>query len=457
MTYLGVLLFMTVIITYRFIGLPVGDIAVVMALLGVLIDRKGIVFPNFLLLLLAFLAWCWLGTLTSRYPQPSADASLQLTKLALIWWTALAAIRTRAQFRWAMIVLVFLYATHPIRGGIMNILVYKHSLMGRTVWNQIFANPNDYAVLTILFLSIAVGLAMTEKKGIVKLGAMASCVVFPIMILYTQSRANFLALGFFTLAIFAGQTKKARSALMLGVVLVAALITVPSDAWERLGGVTSLGSTESARELDASANERLEIWRVASMIAVDKMATGTGWGTYQYAHHEYSINNKDLFPYFIGRDTFRDAHSTYFTVVAEVGLPGTALWLGAILTVVFFANKQRRRYGEIMPKAARQLAVLEYGLGAYGIAAIWGSYASHSFLYLHLTWIWVAASLLQKDGEAFERLQASGRLGGATAPAPQRSGAGFAPPAVARPPQMRPRFDPSLVGFPAKREAPPAS
>ncbi len=453
LTFFGVFLFMAVIITYRF---PVGNIAVAAALIGMLMDRKGIIFPRFLLLMIAFVIWCWLGTFTTRYPGPAQESTLQLAKTGLIWWAAIAAVRTRAQFRWGMIILVFLYASHPIRGGIFNILVYGHSLQGRTVWNHIFSNPNDYAGFTMLFLSIAAGLLITERKGLVRLGAAASCVVFPIMIIYTQSRANFLALAFFGFAIFAGQKKKARALGGLALVAVAAFITVPADAWQRLGTAATLAGGEEAADIDdsGSANERLEIWRVATKVAKDNFVTGTGWGTYEYAHHETSTTNRDLFPYFIGRNTYRDAHNTYLTVLAETGLPGFLLWFGSIVTVLVYAEKRRRRFDSIAPNAARQILFLEYGLVAYGIAAIWGSYAAHSFLYLHLTWIWVAASILEKDCVDFIQSGGSGMRPNVRRanPAPgqqQRPVAGLVRP--------RPRFNPDLVGYPLKSDASPAS
>lgn len=456
LTYVGVMLFMMVIITYRFTGLPAGDIAVAMALIGLVTDRQGIVFPRSLVFLIVFLAWCWLGTYSTRFPGPSQDATLQLTKTGLIWWTALAAIRSRAQFRWAMILLVFLYATHPVRGGIMNILVYNHAVFGRVIWNHIFSNPNDYAAFTMLFLSIAAGLVVTERRGLIWWGAVASCFVFPIIMIFTQSRANFIGLGFFGLAVFVGQKKKAKGLVALAVFMAAAAVTVPSAAWERLGGVADLGSTESARQLDSSANERIEIWRVAVRVVKDNFATGTGLGTYDYAHHETVTLNRDEFPYFIGLNTFRDAHSTYLTVLAETGVPGMLLWMAAVGSVIVYAETRRRRFGVILPQAARQLLFLEYGLAAYGIAAIWGSYATHAFLYLHLTWIWVAAALLEKDARAFRASLAAGTppgQGRRGAP-PQRNGgphrpvAGSGMPA----PRARPAFDPARVGYPVQAD-----
>lgn len=440
LTWVGVLLFMMVIITYR---LPIGEVAVGMALLGMLMDRKGVVFPRFLLFLAAFVMWCWLGTFTTRFPTPSQGATLQLAKTGLIWWAALSAVRSRAQFRWMMLALVFLYATHPIRGGIMNIVVYRHTYFGRAVWNEIFANPNDYASFTMLFLSIAAGLVITERNKLFRWGAIASCAVFPIMMLYTQSRANFIALGVFALAVFMGQRKKGRSIAIGLVLVVVAAFTVPAQAWERLGGVASLGSgEESIRTLDTSANERIEIWRATRMVISENFVTGVGWGTYPWAHHETVTLNRHLFPYFINARTLRDAHSTYFTVLAETGILGFILWSSGIFAVLIYSERRRRRFKSVLPEAAQQLLLLEYGLMAYGIAAIWGSYAQHSFLYLHLTWIWVAASLLEKDALAFGQAMRGSRG--------SRSGRamnGHPPNGATQRPRRAP-FDPSTVGYP---------
>jgi len=277
--------------------------------------------------------------------------------------------------------------------------------------------------------------------------------VFPVIILYTQSRANFIGLAFLAFVIFAGQKKKARGLGLLVLIGVAAWATVPAEAWGRFAGVASLGDEDAVRALDdsGSANERLEIWRVGTRIAMENLVTGTGWGTFEYAHHETVVTNLSEFSYFRGRPTHRDAHSTYLTVLAETGIPGLILWLAAIGAVVFRAERSRRRYRSVAPKAALQLLMLEYGLAAYGIAGIWGSYASHSFLYFHLTWIWVAASLLEKDSQAFlELARKQGQGVGTGGPHPGQT------PPVVRVPEQRPRFDPDLVGYPARSGASPA-
>jgi len=402
--FAGLVGFLFAIITYR---LPIGEASIALGALGLMVDRRGVVFPNFLLLLGGFLAWCALGIATSRYPSLAQESTIVLAKLWIVWLVALGAVRSRAQFRWLLIFMTVFYATHPMRGAIFNRVFYGGGGGARASWNRtIFGNPNDLAAMTLLFLGIAAALLVSERKGLIRLGALASCIVYPVVILLTQSRANFIGLGVFAVLALLGGRKKLRGVMFLGLVGAAAAITVPQEAWDRLSGVTELtGGTEQAIGLDSSARERVWLWRVARRTIRDHPVNGTGWGTYNYANSATVSRYPSEFSFFEGRNTLRDAHSTPFTVLAETGIPGFLLWISAILSVVVYAERRRKKYEKISPRGAKQILMLELGLLAYAVASIWGSYQAISFLYIHLTLIWVSANMLERD---HKRLLAAG-------------------------------------------------
>ena len=91
----------------------------------------------------------------------------------------------------------------------------------------------------------------------------------------------------------------------------------------------------------------------------------------------------------------RDAHNMYVSLAAESGLPGLAIFLGMIGSALLSSMRTERDLRARFPIEAEQLRILRFGLIAYLIAAIFGSFHRASFLYLYVAALRSASTLFE--------------------------------------------------------------
>jgi O-antigen ligase len=395
LSFIGVLLYIFVTTTYR---LPVGDVAMACSLFGLFLLRGQLRFPPAAILYFAFLIWACVGLMLSPYPTVVVEEIWTGVKVGLILVAAVNALRSPSQIRFFIVFFLACFGSHPARGTVINYLT-GNADFGRAAWNYIYENSNDMAALTLLQLSMALGLIMTERKGIIRLGALFALGVFPVVILMTQSRAVMLGLGVFTLLAIAGHKRKLRSLAVLTFVGVLTVAIAPKGVWERMSGLANVTDTENLRAVDAegSAEQRWMIWKAGAQIVNAHPIAGVGLGAYQYANGDISA--------ILGK---KDAHSTYLTFAAENGYPGLILFLALVGVTIGRSRRVRKRCAPVLPGAAQQLRYLEIGLIAFLVAGIWGSYGKLAFLYVHIALIWAMAAAIEAEWKRTHHAAASG-------------------------------------------------
>jgi O-antigen ligase len=392
--FVGVLAYIYAAVTY---GFPIVGPSIVIALLGLTLERTRIVVPLFLVIFALFVAWAAAGYASSADPKTTVDQTIVLSKVLLIVFVIVNVLRDGWRLRTFIIFFLACFAAYPARGTLINYFLAGYTWFGRALWNFIYGNSNDLAALTFFPLSLAVGLALTEKPGWIKKLSFAGVGVLPLIILLTQSRGALIALVVSALLFFLthARGRRLRSLLAAGALAVVIIPFVPQSAWERFGGMGALTSakTINAADPEGSAEARYNIWRVARVIISENGVSGIGLGAYPRAHAIYSPR-LGVPPAAIG---FRDTHSTYLNTAAETGIPGLLLFLSMILTVVVSCERVRRR-AKGTPRA-EQLLALELGLLAFLVAGIFGSFAKLSFLYIQLAVMWAVADVARRELE----------------------------------------------------------
>jgi O-antigen ligase len=375
--------------------LPIGEASSILGLIGLLLLPGGIRFPAGVGLFAVFLMWAALGVAVSPWRPVAAESLLDLVKVGLIYLVIVNAIRTRAQIWMYMVAFLAFFGSHPVRGTVINYLT-GNTYFGRAAWyNGIYHNPNDMAALTLLQLSMAVALLLTERKGIVRLGLLAAVLILPFTIVVTQSRAVLVALAVFVVGAIWGHPKKAK---IIGILLLIGGLVVavsPHGAWDRLKGLRYATSTSTLNEVDqeGSAAQRWAIWKTGFRIFKAHPVMGVGLGAYSYANGSVS----DV----LGN---RDAHSTYLTLAAENGVLGLLLFLTLIGATLARSMAVRRRVRKVYREGALQLRYLELGLICFLVAGIWGSYSKLTFLYLHIALIWALATVCEREAAEARRI-----------------------------------------------------
>jgi len=400
--FVAFLAYVFAITTYR---LPIGNIAMLAGLAGLAFQPGEFRFPRLLIWFGAFILWCAIGYVRTPYPAPVWDRLVDFLKLWAVIVVAVNALRSRAQIRFFSVFFLGCFALYPLRGAFFNYFLYRSTFFGRAIWNHIYANPNDLAALAILQLAMVAALLSLEQRGWVKRAAQIGIVLLPLLILMTQSRGGFIALALFALCCIVGQwsqlrqildpAKRLRLVLMLLAVTTAVAFFAPNGVWERVAGLKHLTNTGQLNEVDqeGSARQRFEIWRVGSKIFREHVLTGIGIGAYPLAHEAYALG-EEFDPTARGK---RDTHSTYLNVLAETGVPGAIAFFGLVASVGFGAERTRRQCKKRVPRLALPLFFLEMGLVAFLTAGVFGSFASFSFLYIHLALLWVTAELTRSE------------------------------------------------------------
>lgn len=393
LTLAGFLLYLLVITSYR---LPLGEVSIVMALGGTLFQRGGIRFPVYLVWFVAFSVWALLATTQTAYPDWAIPQLIILVKLCLIVYAAANALQTRGQLRLFMVFFLGCFALFPLRGAMFNFFFYNSDMQGRAIWNLLYSNPNDLGAMALLQLSMASALLISEKKGWVRLAALAGMIALPMLILMTQSRGVFLGLLVFIAIAFAGQRRRVRLALRLMVLAVILASVAPAGVWARLQTLQHATNTTTLDQVDGeegSARQRYEIWRVAWKIIREHPVTGVGFGAYKPTHEQYAMD-PEFNPTARGA---RDTHSLYFNVLAETGFLGLTLYLAMLTSIFIVAERARRRCRGVFEIGARQLLMLEAGLLAFLVASIFGSLPYLPHLLLHLVLIYGVSMVSMKE------------------------------------------------------------
>ncbi|MFN2315436.1 MAG: O-antigen ligase family protein [Gemmatimonadales bacterium] len=360
----------------------IGTYGLLLGLIGIFVQAERLRVPPALLWFGAWVLWAAATTPMAVNPAVTWDATIDLAKLWLIFLVAANVAHSRRQLATLIVVWLGIYALYPVRGTFFN-FIFGIQIFGRYAWNFIFANPNDLAALTLLILALAVATLQGEQRlKWIRYSALAGVIILPILIVITQSRGGILALGTFGLMVLVQYRREAKGLAITALAAGALYLVAPPDVWGRLAGLTSAGDPTTLREVDVegSAEQRFEIWKVAVAIAKDHPVAGVGVGSYPAVHAEYaSTGSFDL----TARGQ-RDTHSIYLNTLAETGVIGLLLLLAMLASALWQGWRTVVRLRLTDPVASRQIATLVVGLVAFMQAGIFGSLHRIAFPYIYI-------------------------------------------------------------------------
>ncbi len=392
-SYVAFLVYVFVITTYR---LAVGTEAMLTALVLLPLERRSLRMPAPVWWAIAFLAWACVGLATSDYGWIVWDQIVDLAKICGVMIVAVNVLTSSARLRFFMVAFLGFFAFYPVRGALFSFFLYHGNVDGRAAWNYVYANPNDFAAFCLLPLSLSIGMLFSERVRWVRYCAASGVVILPFVILLSQSRGAFIALVTFAVLVIKGQKRgRGRILLLASAAAIVIGLAVPSTVWTRMSTLSKVTNAQSAATAqdEGSARQRLEIWRVARTIFAEHPITGVGLGAYSEAHFTYAMR-PEFDRIALGH---RDAHSTYFRLLAESGLIGFLLFMGMIAATVYDAERTRRRGKWSHQASATQLFYMEVGLFGYFVAGIWGSYSAAVLTYVYVAALCATTWLLKSE------------------------------------------------------------
>jgi putative inorganic carbon (HCO3(-)) transporter len=160
--------------------------------------------------------------------------------------------------------------------------------------------PNQLAAFLAQFAMFFWGFAVFMKRFKVKLLCYALVGFTIITTMYTFSRGAYLALiaAAFVLAIL----KDRKLLVFLAVFLLTWQTIVPTAVTERVSM-----TKDSNGALEASAQERVDLWAQSEQMFLSSPIVGTGYATFQFGEHT---------------DNLKDTHNWFVKVLVETGIVG---------------------------------------------------------------------------------------------------------------------------------------
>jgi putative inorganic carbon (hco3(-)) transporter len=225
--------------------------------------------------------------------------------------------------------------------------------------SSFLGDPNDSSLLMDMMLPFVVCMFVYEKRRFLKLFYLGTVFVCVAGIVSTASRGGFVGLLFVLLVLWWVSPRKGLVLVLVGILAIGTYQLADQKYLDRL-------STIQATD-EGTAKERLESWKAAWAMFEDH-PLGVGPDNFPIHFHDYQSNR------FTRNMWGRAAHSLWFTLLAELGIPGVILYV-----LIFRANwRSIRRLHSLPP--TEPLHRLAYLLSIAFIASIGGFFAAGTFL-----------------------------------------------------------------------------
>jgi probable O-glycosylation ligase (exosortase A-associated) len=273
------------------------------------------------LLILLFLGQSVLCTITSEHPSTSFDFLQDFAKVLLISYFIVVLVTDRNRFRLTLLIIAMSLGFECAKQGWVALIVAPGAKNDNSI--GFLGDNNGVAVGTMMLVPILGALAETATRRWERLGHRFMQVGVFLRGITTYSRGGFIAASVLALLVLLRSPKKFRAFLGIFAVVVLVVQVMPREYWDR---VNSIGTTDE-EEMDSSAAGRLHFWRVSLEMAKARPLNGVGLNAFELSYQQYNYDGR-----FPGQ---RAAHSTWFGVLGDLGLPGLALFVLNLASAVF--------------------------------------------------------------------------------------------------------------------------
>lgn len=240
---------------------------------------------------------------------------------------------------------------------------------------------NDFALSVNIVIPFCIFLMFESKSMIKKLVYAGILFILVVAVLVTQSRGGVIALACVGLYWWMKSERKMLGVIGLAVMVVIAVSFAPMELSKRMESLTG-------EQLDGSAQGRLMAWGSAIRMAASNPILGVGVGHFPV---KFGVEFRPE-GYGSSDVPWLTAHSSYFLILGELGIPGI-IFLLAIIIGNFRAGERTLREikrDRAVSNADRQRLVIALNASLLGFA-IGGAFLSAVY-YPH---IYLLAALLE--------------------------------------------------------------
>src|ERR1700722_15273210 len=324
--------------------LPVGYMAAIPTIIGMIIGGK-LRFPPFTreTFLLAML-WCWFGitTLNVYYSNlfvHHLDDTRQrygdVTRILMMVLIAMILIGDKNKLRWWYLITAGCFAFLSFKALRFGLVTSGEARVYGPPGTEL-ADNNGFGLALNMSLPMFIYLARNEESKAVRIGFYVAFFAALVGVVLSYSRGALVGL-FFVMVVIAVQSKHKIRALIGVFVICGVLLAAAPKQW-----IERMETLKTAQKTDASAQERFNSWNFAAHLAYEFPVLGGGFKTFTeplYQRYGLSLISE------LG--TEYGPHSIYFQMLAEHGFPGLFLFLALIGSCMWSALRVKRIFRRI--------------------------------------------------------------------------------------------------------------
>ncbi len=265
-------------------------------------------------------------------------------------------------------------------------------------------DPNFFALYHVVAVPATLALAVSTRRRWMRLILLAAVVIIIASIFVSESRGGLLALAAVAAVLVVlpsrllFQTRRQKTILLLGLVAAAMVAFVAT-------GAPLLGRVESVETTDPTGSGRVDLWKAGWTSIQDRPILGLGYGSFSAAVPQLLRDTPgiDFRHIELRPDTASGAHSVYVGTLAELGIPGLALFLAMLLTTVgHLIRTERRARAAGATFVARVATAVSLGLIGWTVAAAFLSTETSRSLWMLLAIALALPKLLARERPSAE-------------------------------------------------------
>jgi putative inorganic carbon (hco3(-)) transporter len=278
-------------------------------------------------LVLLFLVQVVIGTISSEHVAVSAAFLTDFVKVIVISYLIVVLVTDRGKFRLTLVVIALSLGLEAAKQGWANLFLAPGMPNGNTI--SFLGDNNGVAVGLMMLVPILSALAGTATRRWEKYAFQFINIGVFLRALTTYSRGGFLAAAVLGVFLIGRAEKKLRAVLAIGAIVVLVLTVMPQEYWDRINTIAA-----PADQRDESSEGRLHFWGVAVTMAKARPLTGVGLGGFEASYSTYDPGAP------FGQD--RATHSTWFGVLADLGVPGLFLLVANLVFAILSCGRVAR-------------------------------------------------------------------------------------------------------------------
>lgn len=232
------------------------------------------------------------------------------------------------------------------------------TILGKgTAGSSFLGDPNDVSLLLNVMLPFVLCMFVYEQRTLLKVTYLGISLVCVAGIVTTASRGGFVGLLAVMSVIWLMSPRKVLALVLVSLLAISTYELAPSQYWNRMSTIESTN--------EGTAKGRLDSWQAAWSMFKDH-PLGVGGGNFPVRFPEYQPRS------FTHNMWGRAAHSLWFTLLSELGVPG------AILYALLFRANWRSLWR--LHHLERDQHPFAYLLSIAFLASLAGFFASGTFI-----------------------------------------------------------------------------